>query len=489
MRTTEGRQMTIRLRSMFGLAGLAIALAACADFREAMEGHQRILAQVDGHHLTIDRAARILATASEEVAPATPRVVDPFTDLWIGYTLLAQAFAAPDSFESVDIRPVAQLALDQELVWQLHGDVIEARAALPEGDLRRAYEREQPFARVQAEHILIRVPPSAEPSERDSLERLARGIRARALAGEDFAELARRYSDDPTTASRGGDLGWIERGDLVSELDAVLFELPIDSVGELVRTRLGYHIVRVRDQRSPSFEEARQDYRGELVNRRIEEAERAYIDSLFESADLRFSPAGPQLARALAGAPELERLSPWRRRARLATYDGGALTVGELADYVVSGGTNARSLFVGQDTSGVRTLLRELVRNELLVRAARDLGYDLAPEVVDSIGAEARRDMRMVATLSGMDRDSLRQGPPAIVTTVDSTLSRALTRRLSPRPMERVSTALERGHTIVVHPARFRTTARRLAELRRGERGPAATAGEPRDTNPTRPGR
>lgn len=445
---------------------LIVGAGACGGLHEAMEGHQRVVARVNGYQLTVDHAAELLASASEGVAPPRTLVVDPLIDMWVGFTLLADAFARPDSFETVDLAPLIGLTLDQQLVWKLHRDVIESRAELPDAELRETYQREQPWAEVRASHILLRPSPSADDTERQRLRQQAEEIRRRILEGADFGALAREYSDDPSTASEGGDLGWVERGDLVPELDAVLFELPPDSVSDVIRSTVGYHIVRVTDRRSPEYDDVRENYRSEIANRRFQEAEAAYVDSLFERADPRFQADAASLARNLAGAPQLERLSPAMRRSTLVEYDGGALTVGEFADLVIRGTPNSRSAFAGSDTSRLKGMLRELVRNELLAEAAREAGYELTPSEVDSIRTAARQRIRLAATTVGLDRDELLEGHEAIVRGVDRVLTDVLTRQASPRPMERVAAALRRGQAISVYPSRFPDVVRRLIEIR-----------------------
>jgi parvulin-like peptidyl-prolyl isomerase len=85
---------------------------------------------------------------------------------------------------------------------------------------------------------------------------LAQELRNRILAGEDFATLAQEYSDDPSNASTGGDLGWFGRGRMVPEFDEVAFNLPLNEVSEPVKTQFGYHLIEVleRDDNRPKDE-------------------------------------------------------------------------------------------------------------------------------------------------------------------------------------------------------------------------------------------
>ncbi len=70
---------------------------------------------------------------------------------------------------------------------------------------------------------------------------------AKAKGGADFAELAKEYSGDPSSAAEGGDLGWFERGIMVKEFEDAAFAMKAGDTSELVKTRFGYHIIRAEE--------------------------------------------------------------------------------------------------------------------------------------------------------------------------------------------------------------------------------------------------
>ncbi len=96
--------------------------------------------------------------------------------------------------------------------------------------------------RVRLCHLLVSF--GRDPEATDSILTLAQTLKERAEAGEDFASLAREFSTGPG-ASRGGDLGFIGRGQVLPEFEEVVFGLRAGDVGGPVRTRLGYHVVKV----------------------------------------------------------------------------------------------------------------------------------------------------------------------------------------------------------------------------------------------------
>lgn len=150
-----------------------------------------------------------------------------------------------------------------------------------ERELRAAWEelRERQPARpaaVSFRQILIPVRPDSAALERAYLK--AESVRVRLQQGEDFAAVARRFSDDPTTAQRGGELGWVRRGRLVKEFEDVAFRLRPGAISPPVRTTFGFHIIQV--QRSTPAEI---QVRHVLIRPEITEADRLEARTVAEA--------------------------------------------------------------------------------------------------------------------------------------------------------------------------------------------------------------
>jgi len=136
---------------------------------------------------------------------------------------------------------------------------------------------------VEARHILIRVAPDADPQTVEAARQRALEVRAKALAGEDFAALAQQYSDGPSK-DKGGDLGTFGRGTMVKPFEDAAFALGAGEISEPVRTDFGWHIIKVEKQnpaRMPSLDEVGDRIRDQLTERRaralaLEAAEGAF---------------------------------------------------------------------------------------------------------------------------------------------------------------------------------------------------------------------
>lgn len=95
---------------------------------------------------------------------------------------------------------------------------------------------------------IVKMPPVSEAEIADIKARLNE-YRERVLRGEKFSVLARFYSDDPGSASDGGELGFVERGTLYPEFEAVAFNLKSGEVSQVVQTKAGYHIIQMIERR------------------------------------------------------------------------------------------------------------------------------------------------------------------------------------------------------------------------------------------------
>jgi peptidyl-prolyl cis-trans isomerase SurA len=100
---------------------------------------------------------------------------------------------------------------------------------------------------VDISHILIVVKPG-EVARKAAYEKI-KSIRDKIEAGEDFNEMARTNSEDPGSASRGGDLGLMTRGDFVRPFEEVAFNLKPGELSDIVETEFGYHIIRLIEKR------------------------------------------------------------------------------------------------------------------------------------------------------------------------------------------------------------------------------------------------
>lgn len=119
---------------------------------------------------------------------------------------------------------------------------------------------QQPTA-VRVRHILFRVPAGADSKQKEAIRLKAEGVLREARAGEDFGQLARKYSEDPS-AAQGGDVGWFAKGQITPALENVAFALKKGEMSNVLESPSGYHILKVEEKKegkSKSLREATEE--------------------------------------------------------------------------------------------------------------------------------------------------------------------------------------------------------------------------------------
>ncbi|MBI4062228.1 MAG: peptidylprolyl isomerase [Elusimicrobia bacterium] len=119
--------------------------------------------------------------------------------------------------------------------------------------------------RVRVQRVLIRLSPGATENEKRRAQKTALEVKKRLDAGEDFALVAKEDSEDPESAARGGDLGYVLRGVAPPELEKAAFSLGVGDTSGPIFTEAGYNIIRVTEKRAaekPEYDK----FKDELMN-------------------------------------------------------------------------------------------------------------------------------------------------------------------------------------------------------------------------------
>jgi len=122
--------------------------------------------------------------------------------------------------------------------------------------------------RVHVDHILL-MTVGKTPAEVEEIHQKAEDeLKQANKKGANFEELAKKYSEDPGTKDKGGDLGWITQGQTVPEFEKVAFSLPKGNISDLVKTQYGFHIIKVLDKETAhtkTFDEVKDSIRAPLM--------------------------------------------------------------------------------------------------------------------------------------------------------------------------------------------------------------------------------
>jgi hypothetical protein len=361
------------------LASIA-ALQACRGFKDAMTAHVDVVARAGPQELSVTRAANLLSSIK---APVDRDLVNQLAEIWIDYQLLGHAAALDDSLNSPK-------TVDSALA----GIITNARAKKYFDGLSKTwgnadtagYAAQYASGQVlAAKHILL-VPPNGDSSaaRMDSLHRKILAIRAEATPAN-FGDLAMKNSQDPGSARKGGDLGVFDKGQMVPAFEQALLATKFGAISQPVRTQFGWHIIY-----RPTYAEIKDQIGRVAGAKTMAVAESTYIAHLDSTSKYKILPTGVATTRAVAKDPSAHTSD----NTPIATYIGGSFTAAKLASYMVMIPPQGRAQIQSAPDSVVPLFIRNVVRNELVVRQA-----DSAKVTLDTSETnEMRRNYEQVIT-------------------------------------------------------------------------------------------
>jgi len=265
----------------------------------------------------------------------------------------------------------------------------------------------------RASHILIQVAAGADENTVSEAKAKAGDVLKQLRAGGDFAELARKYSDDPGSSAQGGDLGFFARGAMVSEFDDTVFNQQVGDISEPVKTQFGFHIIKlaeIRGSEIPEFDEVRVELIDELKQR---QADDMFYEQLELLTDVSYE--NPNSLDAAAEALGMEvQTTDW-------VMAGGGSGIAEypkvlaaaFSDDVLEAGNNSEPIEVGSnDVVVVRVVEREASHPEALETVkdsiVETLKLKLAAEQATEKGKALLEKLAQGATFEELnDQDSM----------------------------------------------------------------------------------
>ena len=314
-------------------------------YQAILQANQMSSAQYE-QHIRRDALAQQLQTALSDTGLVTAREVDELLrlrnqerdvawlrldiDAWMeGVEVTDDEVEAyyednADSFMAPERVRLSYVELERERMIE--------QADISDDEIEAYYEevKAQRFTEdteFEARHILVRVDEDADDDAVSEATERAQDLYRRISDGESFAELAEEYSEDPGSASQGGDLGRVEPGDMVEEFEEALFSLGEGEVSEPVRSPFGIHIIeatRVSGGEETPLDEVRDELHRELAEERINTE---YFDAVNRMDDLAYDT--PDGLDDVAEALDLEiQESDW------ITRDGDGEGIGSEPDIV-----------------------------------------------------------------------------------------------------------------------------------------------------------
>lgn len=212
---------------------------------------------------------------------------------------IKKGFGSEEEFKKIlDDRGISQKDLKEDIkrgvyISEFLDKKIYASIVVTEEEKKKEYEKNKDRLsvpeQIKASHILIRVGRDASDADRKKARAKIDELRKRAISGEDFAKLARENSEDGS-ASRGGDLGYFRKGDMVEPFEDAAFSLKEGQISNVVETQFGYHIIRLVDRQAArrlSYEEVEDGLERFLLSQHRREELDKFVNDLKKTAKIK----------------------------------------------------------------------------------------------------------------------------------------------------------------------------------------------------------
>lgn len=371
----------------------AVVLVAGCSIKDALSGHQDVVASAAGQELTVERIAAMIAPAKS--VPLRREVVDRVAELWVDYQLLAQAVAGGDSLlDSATVMAASWPVVVQMLANGYHDSVVAAGKP-SQAQIDSAYNGND-YRYVH--HILVAARQDTTDAVKAAKRRTAEGYLAQVRGGANFAQLASRVTDDPGSKPNGGAY-FIGRGQMVKPFEDEAFSLQPGALStRLVETAYGYHILW-----RPALAQARDSFSAHLEDILLGRQDSMFLDSLTTKTGITVRGRAPAIVKSAAANLRLAR----GRSRTIATWRGGSLSEGDFATWLQAYPPQVRGQIGGAPDSTLIDFVKSIVRAQMIVEAAQARHIGLTAGQRDTIRMRYREDLQQMLAGMGVAPESL----------------------------------------------------------------------------------
>ncbi len=205
------------------------------------QNKKEVLMTIDGNPVYTNEFVRVYKKNLDLVQDDSQKDIDGYLNLFIDYKLKIAEAEAQGLDKEADYKSEFLKYRDQLSRNYLYEDKVTEELA------KEAYERSK--KEINATHILITVDYEAVPQDTLAAYNKIKSIREKALKGEDFKALAKKYSEEPGAKDRGGELGYFSVFSMVYPFENAAYNTKKGEISDIVRTSFGYHILKVNDIR------------------------------------------------------------------------------------------------------------------------------------------------------------------------------------------------------------------------------------------------
>lgn len=337
--------------------GAALLFTGCDSLKDAMSAHVDVVAKAADQQLTISHLANLMGASK---APLRKEVANAIVDAWVDYHLVGEAAAHNDSLRDTKKIDEAMWAIYANIKARKWYDQVSKTWKTPDSaSAEAAYNNGSMLA---ASHILLLTNKDTSAAGKAAVKKKIDALRAQ-VTPANFAEMARKNSQDPGSAVRGGSLGVFPRGAMVPEFDKAAAALKPGEISPVVQTQYGYHIIR-----RPSFAEVKGEFVKSMQQGGMQAAESTYLANVERSAKVEVKSGTAAAIRAVVEYPNGHRSD----KTVLATSSIGKFTAADLARWMETFPPQAQIVerVKSAPDSMLPLFVKNFVRNELVIHSA-----------------------------------------------------------------------------------------------------------------------
>jgi len=228
----------------------------------------------------------LLRTAMDEGITVSQEEIDSVLNVQFSHVGGKERYLEMLARNNVSFEFVKDDTRNSLLIQHYFEDVVADQIEIGEEDIQNEFDKNYSGDRkATVRHILLMTQGKSD-SEKKNIREKMEGILARAKAGEDFAELAKQYSEDPGSKDRGGLYVNFEKGDMVKPFEDAAFSVPIGGLSDIVETRYGYHILKIvdREKNTQTLDELRSEIIDKIREPKKQQVYQAHLEQLKENA-------------------------------------------------------------------------------------------------------------------------------------------------------------------------------------------------------------
>ncbi len=247
------------------------------------EAKGKVLASYDGGSVTEAEFMKAVRSMPVHIRTVAQEKKTEFLESFVTERLLLQEAEAKGIQHLADVQELVQQARNRILVTKFIEQDLAGKVDVTDAEVKAYYDKHTdefvvPY-RLRASHILLRDRAEAE------------ALLAKIKGGELFEEQAKKYSMDPT-ASKGGDLGYVAKGQLIPEVEEALFALKKGEISDVVQSKFGFHILKVTGEAKPQTKELHlvsKDIRERLMLEKRSQAFNDLMERLKKKAGIKIN--------------------------------------------------------------------------------------------------------------------------------------------------------------------------------------------------------